>query len=185
MTASNSKSKTVGTKKKFNYCVSCEFKKMAQFFLALRLTVATTFRFYIHFFCLSSIFCLLCIMSNFFHFLFHPAPFFHVLFFIFFECKQVRAVWILYNPSDLLCNIICTRWISFCRVRCFAYIFFSISVFSVCIFFFYAVLYISVESWTKSWILDEPKRKRNKKLENVNEQKCLEKGKCCTQIDIE
>lgn len=31
------------------------------------------------------------------------------------QFKQVRVVWILYNPSDLLCNTICTRWISFCR----------------------------------------------------------------------
>lgn len=35
---------------------------------------------YIFCVCLLSICCLLCIMSNFFHFLFHPAPFFHVLF---------------------------------------------------------------------------------------------------------
>lgn len=135
-------------KKKVQLLRLVRIQKMAQFFLALRLTVATTFRFYIHFFCLSSIFCLLCIMSNFFHFLFHPAPFFHVLFLYFFECKQVRAVWILYNPSDLLCNIICTRWISFCRVRCFAYIFFSISVFSVCIFFLCFTLHLG-------WVLNK------------------------------
>lgn len=119
-----------------------------------RLTVATTFRFYIPFFCLSSICCLLCIMSNFFHFLFHPAPFFHVHFFLS-ECKQVRAVWILYNLSDRLRNIICTCWISFCRARCFAY------DFSFRVFFLSAVLYISFQQNLEFWTSRSGRGTRN------------------------
>lgn len=34
-----------------------------------------------------------------------------------FQCKQVCAVWILYNLSDLLRNTICTYGILFCRVE--------------------------------------------------------------------
>ena len=58
-----------------------------------RLTVATTFRLSV-FFCLSSICCLLCIMSNFFHFLFHPELHFFTFFFSSssLQCKQVRTV---------------------------------------------------------------------------------------------
>lgn len=82
-------------------------------------------------FCLFAVYYALWVTFStfFFHFiqLHFPRSFQRIILFFFsffrsfvlslFQCKQVCAVWILYNLSDLLRNTICTYWISFCRVE--------------------------------------------------------------------